>query len=69
MIFLQGCSKKFAQSTNLKSHILTHAKQKGGNNAAAANNGLNAVVSANAALTSANTMLAGKMIDCFIIEN
>lgn len=23
-----GCSKKFAQSTNLKSHILTHAKQK-----------------------------------------
>ena len=22
------CSKKFAQSTNLKSHILTHAKQK-----------------------------------------
>lgn len=23
-----GCSKKFAQSTNLKSHILTHAKAK-----------------------------------------
>ena len=30
--FFQGCSKKFAQSTNLKSHILTHAKQKGVNN-------------------------------------
>ena len=29
-IFLQGCNKKFAQSTNLKSHILTHAKQKSG---------------------------------------
>ena len=27
---LQGCNKKFAQSTNLKSHILTHAKQKSG---------------------------------------
>ena len=26
----QGCNKKFAQSTNLKSHILTHAKQKSG---------------------------------------
>jgi uncharacterized Zn-finger protein len=23
-----GCNKKFAQSTNLKSHILTHAKAK-----------------------------------------
>ena len=23
-----GCNKKFAQATNLKSHILTHAKQK-----------------------------------------
>lgn len=23
-----GCNKKFAQSTNLKSHILTHAKSK-----------------------------------------
>ena len=28
--YLQGCNKKFAQSTNLKSHILTHAKQKSG---------------------------------------
>ena len=27
---MQGCNKKFAQSTNLKSHILTHAKQKSG---------------------------------------
>ena len=27
---IQGCNKKFAQSTNLKSHILTHAKQKSG---------------------------------------
>jgi hypothetical protein len=29
-LILQGCNKKFAQSTNLKSHILTHAKQKSG---------------------------------------
>ena len=29
-ILFQGCNKKFAQSTNLKSHILTHAKQKSG---------------------------------------
>ncbi len=28
--YFQGCNKKFAQSTNLKSHILTHAKQKSG---------------------------------------
>ena len=30
IIVSQGCNKKFAQSTNLKSHILTHAKQKSG---------------------------------------
>ena len=30
IIVPQGCNKKFAQSTNLKSHILTHAKQKSG---------------------------------------
>ena len=29
-VCIQGCNKKFAQSTNLKSHILTHAKQKSG---------------------------------------
>ena len=26
----RGCNKKFSQSTNLKSHILSHAKQKSG---------------------------------------
>ena len=36
-----GCLKKFAQSTNLKSHILTHAKSKNYSNPTTTNNSNN----------------------------
>ena len=50
---LQGCNKKFAQSTNLKSHILTHAKQKSGRGSVSSPDSTHAIENGHVSLESA----------------
>ena len=55
---LQGCNKKFAQSTNLKSHILTHAKQKSGRGSVSSPDSGHALDSAHHTLDSGVSVLS-----------
>ena len=55
---LQGCNKKFAQSTNLKSHILTHAKQKSGRGSVSSPDSSHALDSAHHGLDSGVSVLS-----------
>lgn len=49
----EGCNKKFAQSTNLKSHILTHAKQKSGRGSVSSPDSTHAIENGHVSLESA----------------
>ena len=55
---MQGCNKKFAQSTNLKSHILTHAKQKSGRGSVSSPDSGHALDSAHHGLDSGVSVLS-----------